>query len=119
MLAVVKMPRIDIKIRGDIPRKVLKLLKDEYGSKLHLKEDQEYVDFFETSIYKKAKKTMIPGTYVRIYRENHGLTQPDLGGKLGISKAYMCDIEKGRRSISKVMAKKLSNLFSVSVSHFI
>jgi hypothetical protein len=57
------------------------------------------VDLFETDFYKTAKKYMTPGTYLRIYRENHQMTQE----KLGASKAFVCDMEHDRRDISKDM----------------
>jgi len=120
----VKTPRTNLRIEGDVPPPVLKVLQREYGKALIVtsegeSDDDELVDIFETDFYKEIKKKMIPGDYVRIYRENHGLTQSDLGKKLGVSRAFICDIEKGRRSISKEMAKKLSKMFNISISRFI
>jgi DNA-binding XRE family transcriptional regulator len=121
MLAVVKTPRIDVRIRGNVPAKLLRCLKSEFGSKLKVQEEKEddYIDFFETQSYTDIKKTLSPGTYVRIYRENKELTQQQLGELLNVSKAYICDIEKDRRSISKVMAKTLSKTFQVPIIRFI
>ncbi|MBN1761036.1 MAG: helix-turn-helix domain-containing protein, partial [Chitinispirillaceae bacterium] len=64
-------------------------------------DDEELVDFFETDFYKDFKKRMKPGDYVRMYRENLSLTQAALGKKVGMSRAYICDVEHGRRAISK------------------
>ena len=122
MLAVVKTPHTDLRIKGFIPRPVLKVLKTEYGKSLEVKtdkDDDELVDFFETDFYKDFKKRMTPGDYVRMYRENMSLTQAALGEKVGMSRAYVCDVEHGRRAISKDIAKKLSKLFKISVSHLI
>ena len=122
MLAVVKTPHTDLRIKGFIPRPVLKVLKTEYGKSLEVKtdkDDDELVDFFETDIYKDFKKRMTPGDYVRMYRENMNLTQAALGEKVGMSRAYVCDVEHGRRAISKDIAKKLSKLFKISASHLI
>lgn len=121
MLAVVKTPRIDVRIEGDVPPRLLRLLKTEYGPELKLADDgeNETVDFFKTDFYRKTKKQMTPGTYVKIYRENHGMTQERLGEKLGVSKSFICDVEHDRRSISKEMAKKLSSIFRISADRFI
>ena len=122
MLAVVKTPHTDLRIKGFIPRPVLKVLRTEYGKSLEVKvdnDDEELVDFFETDFYKDFKKRMKPGDYVRIYRENMSLTQTALGEKVGMSRAYICDVEHGRRPISKDIAKKFSKLFKISASHLI
>ena len=122
MLAVVKTPHTDLRIKGFISRPVLKVLRTEYGKSLEVKidnDDEELVDFFETDFYKDFEKRMKPGDYVRMYRENLSLTQTALGEKVGMSRAYICDVEHGRRAISKDIAKKFSKLFKISASHFI
>jgi DNA-binding XRE family transcriptional regulator len=121
MLAVVKTPHINVRISGKLPPRLLRCLKSEFGRKLRIAEDEdnETVDFFKTDFYKEMKKEMMPGTYARIYRENRGMTQEQLGEKVGVSKSFICDIEHDRRAISKDMAKKLSNIFNISVSRFI
>jgi DNA-binding XRE family transcriptional regulator len=122
MLAVVKTPHTDLRIKGFIPRPVLKVLKTEYGKSLEVKtdkDDDELVDFFETDIYKDFKKRITPGGYVRMYRENMNLTQAALGEKVAMSRAYICDIEHGRRAISKEIAKKFSKMFKLPLEYFI
>ena len=122
MLAVVKTPRTEFKVKGNIPDKVLAFLKKEYGRKMCLKKEEseeELVNVLDTAEYKRFKKNVNPGEYVKVYRENQGFTQIALGEKVGMSRSYICDIEKGRRSISKDMAKKLARLFKISVSRFI
>ena len=82
MQAVVKTPHIEISVRGAaIPPKLMDVLKEEYGPELSLVEDDvdDLVDAFETQWYKGVKEKMTPGTYLRIYRENKGLTQLQLG----------------------------------------
>ena len=41
MQAVVKTPRIDINIKGDISKKLLSILKEEYGEEIELSDDDE------------------------------------------------------------------------------
>ena len=122
MLAVVKTPHTDLRIKGFIPRPVLMALRTEYGKTLKVKvndDEEDLVDFFETDIYQDFKKRMQPGDYVKMYRENMELTQAALGERVGMSRAYICDVEHGRRAISKDIAKKLSRMFKISATHLI
>ena len=122
MLAVVKTPRTSIRIEGEIPSPILSALKAEFGKKLVVKQSPEdaLVDAFETEWYKTRKKGMTPGKYMRIYRDNAKMTQEELGQKLGgLSRHYVSDLEAGTRSMSKAVAKTLSNLFDQPVSRFL
>ncbi len=121
MLAVVRTPRIKVSVKGRIPARFLRYLRKEFGKKLKIEDDTraDKIDFFETDIYKNIKQEMTPGTYVKIYRENHGLTQKALGEEVGASKSFICDVEHDRRSISKEMAKKFSKIFNITVERFL
>jgi DNA-binding XRE family transcriptional regulator len=122
MLAVVKTPLIKIHIKGKIPTRIVAVLKKEYGDKVKLTEedDDELVDVFQTDWYKRVKKTLTPGTNLKIYRQNMRLTQEQLGAKLGdLPKQFISNMENGIRPISKNTAIKLSKLFKVSVDRFI
>jgi len=119
MLAVVKTPRIKLKIEGDIPRWIISRLKKEYGQKVFLDDNDEYVDISETGWYKSISRKMTPGDALKIYRSNHKMTQVQLGAKLGIRPQHISDMEKNRRAISKKTALKLAKLFHTSVDRFI
>jgi DNA-binding XRE family transcriptional regulator len=121
MLAIAKTPHIDLRIEGDISEGMVYLLKREYGKALKLKPDpdDELVDWFETDLAKRLAAEAKPGDGVWVYRTNRRWTQAQLGAKLGVSAAFVSDMEHGRRAISKVMAKKLAKLFDVSVAHFV
>jgi len=122
MLAVVKTPLIRIQIKGRIPTRLISLLRDEYGTQVRLvpDKDDELVDVFQTDWYRKIKKTLTPGVNMRIYRQNHRLTQVQLGERLGgIPKQHISNMENDRRPISKKTAMKLARLFHVSVEKFI
>ncbi len=121
MQAVVKTPRIDIKIKGDIPKKLLNVLKEEFGKKVKISvENDEYVDIIETDWYKKVKGKTTPGDNMKIYREIHNLTQEKLGNLLGdVPRQHISNMERGTRSISLKTAKKLAKIFKVSAEKFI
>ncbi len=115
----VKTPRTRINIDGNISKKLLKVLKEDYGDSLII-EDDEWIDITETRWYKKAKDGMKPNDYMRSYRESRGMTQDQLGKKLGgISRQNISGMENGRRSIGKEVAKKLADIFNTSVEKFI
>ena len=124
MLAVVKKPRTNLplfEVKGNIPSKVIKYLHQVYGQNIELvDEDEVRVKIVETDWYRKIKSATTPADAVRIYRENLGLTQAELGRKLGkYSRQNISDIEHNKRSISKEAAKKLSIIFAVPVERFL
>ena len=122
MLAVVKTPRTNLRMRGFIPAPVLRVLRNEFGKNLTLtadKGDKSIESVFDSAEYKEFKKRVSPADYIRTYRENAGLTQSELAEKLGVSRAYICDLEHGRRAFSKQFAKKAAGFFKISVEHLI
>jgi DNA-binding XRE family transcriptional regulator len=123
MQAVVKTPHIEISIRGAaIPPKLINVLREEYGKKLSLVEDQDekFIDVFETKWFKSMKSKMTPGVYIRICRKKKGLTQRQLGEALGgIPAQNISGMERGTRAISLAMAQKLSAFFQTGVEKFI
>jgi DNA-binding XRE family transcriptional regulator len=128
MQVVVKKPHIkfDISIDGNVPTtfldKIANLVKEEYGNDVFVSydDDEELIDVFQSDWYQETKDQMTPADYVKIYRENKNWTQDKLGQKLGgLTRQYISDLEKGRRGVSKDMAKKLSIIFDVPVERFL
>lgn len=122
MQAVVKTPHIEISIRGKIPDRLMSALEEEYGDQVTISEekDEEYVNVFETDWYRNIKPGMTPGDNLRIYRENHGLTQAELGKLLDdVPRQHISNMERAVRSISLKTARKLAKLFKVSPEKFI
>ncbi len=124
MLAVVKKPHTNtmlFKIKGNIPAGVMEYLQREFGQNVEIvDENEELVNIFDTHWYKGIKKTISPGDTLRIYRQNLGLTQTELGQKLGkFTRQKISDMENNKRSISKAVAKKLSKIFDVPIERFL
>jgi DNA-binding XRE family transcriptional regulator len=122
MQAVVKTHLIEINIKGNIPHKILSVLKEEYGEEVKLYEDldEEKVNIFETEWYRKTKDKISPGENLKIYREMQGITQQKLGEALGgIPRQHISNMERGMRKISLKTAQKLSQLFKVPVEKFL
>ena len=59
--------------------------KNSNGEQIQLLEDndEEAVNVFETDWYRDVKSKVTPGDNLKIYRENRGLTQVQLGEMLG------------------------------------
>ena len=125
MLAVVKKLHTDkilFEIKGDIPRKILDYFDLEYGAQLEIIKDnqEDYIRIVDTDWFKKIRANITPGEIIKIHRENLGLTQSELGKRLGLLTAQkISDMEKGRRKISKEVAKKLSKIFEVPIERFL
>ncbi len=122
MQAVVKTPRIEVNIRGELPPKLIAVLEEEFGKELLLTEesDEEVLDVFATEWYREIQSKTTPGDVLKIYRENHGLTQARLGEMLGgIPRQHVSNMERGLRPVSMKTARKLAKIFKVSPGKFV
>jgi len=122
MLAVVKTPHTSIRIKGKIPDRLIAVLIQEYGKRVTITKEtaDEMVDVFTTAWYRKIKQDLTPGTYMKTFRQNHKMTQAELGKALGgLPRQHVSNMENGTRQISKKTALKLAELFGVSVDRFI
>jgi len=57
---------------------------------------------------------MTVGMFVRAFRMSDEISQADYAKKLKISKANLCDIEKGRKLVSPERAAKFAKILQVS-----
>ena len=69
--------------------------------------------------YKEQAAKDTPGRALRFYRKLKGLTQPELAEMLETTKQLISDLENDRKPISRMMTKKLSEIFNASVSRFV
>ena len=80
----------------------------------------ETVDIFTTDWYQEIQSKTTPGDTLKIYRENHGLTQARLGELLGrIPRQHISNMERGIRPVSMKTARKLAKIFKVSSGKFV
>lgn len=111
---------IEIKVWSDIPSDLLAEVRSQLGSWALADDDDELMDWFSTDLHKKIDARTTPGSWLRELRDAHGWTQKDLGIRLGdVSPARISDWENGHRSISKEIAKQLSELFRISADRFL
>ena len=117
-----KTPHIELKIKGEISAKLISVLEEEFGPELQLDRDKddEIVNIFETDWYTQIKSKMTPGDNLKIYRENQGWTQTQLGEMLdSMPRQHVSNMERGTRAISKKTARRLAQIFKVSPGKFI
>jgi DNA-binding XRE family transcriptional regulator len=119
MQVVVKKPRI--RIEGEVTAELVEYLRKEYGEiEVITDEEEELVEVTESEWYRSLRRSISPGENVRLYRKLHGLTQEELGTKLGnFTRQNISNIENGHRAVSKNMAIRLAELFDVSVEKFL
>ncbi len=60
-----------------------------------------------------------PGRLIRGARFREGWTQAELARRLEASRSVVCDLERGRRSVSLAMAKRLAKVFATSYKVFL
>jgi CheY-like chemotaxis protein/DNA-binding XRE family transcriptional regulator len=60
------------------------------------------------------KKTF--GSSVRVWRNRLGISQEELGGRAGLHRTYVSDIERGARNVSLESMEKLAQALNVSVA---
>ncbi|MCC5946785.1 MAG: helix-turn-helix transcriptional regulator [Bernardetiaceae bacterium] len=124
MQAVVKTPHINITVEGEyIPPKVINFLKKEFGTKLKIsnktKNLDESLEVKNTQWYKEIKNQITPGDNLKIYRNNKGYSQGKLAEFVGVLPSNISEMERGKRGISKDMAKKFSRILEVGIEKFI
>jgi len=67
----------------------------------------------------EIKKYSEVGSSLRGIRYREGLTQKQLAKKLGVSQHHISEMEHGKRTIGKKMAKKLSKILKTDYRMFL
>ncbi len=78
--------------------------------------DDEIVPIESTEFWQDMEKNRI-GNLLAGARLKAGLTQGELAAKLGIRQNMVSDYERGRRTFSDTMAKRLSTVLNVKEEH--
>lgn len=55
---------------------------------------------------------------IKLYRKNQKMSQKDVGAKAGISESYYCLIEKGERTPSVTIAKRIGEVLGFNWTIF-
>ena len=79
----------------------------------------ELVDITTTDWWKEMEAKSTPGMSLHTYRTRDSLTLKALAGKVDEIPQHIYEMEKGKRGISKAMAKKFAVIFCTSPARFI
>lgn len=66
----------------------------------------------------RAGPLSLGGLLVAI-REGDDVTQAEFARKLGLSRSHLCDVEKGRKSVSPARAARMAKLLGYSAPQFV
>jgi ribosome-binding protein aMBF1 (putative translation factor) len=117
MLALVKKPHIELSIHGDHVAELVAWIRKKYDVTVLAEEpEEEFLSVESTEYWKEMEKNRI-GNLLAGARLKAGLTQAELAAELGIRQNMVSDYERGRRTYSDVMAKRLSKTLKVKEEH--
>src|SRR3990172_3215532 len=68
---------------------------------------------------KLAGGTLTLGMTIRATREGEGLSQAAFARKLGVTRSYLCDLEKNRKTVSPAKAAKFARLLGYSEQQYV
>ena len=116
-MALVKKPHIEISLHGEQVGELVDWIKKKYDITVLVEEpEDEFVAIENTEYWKEMEKNRI-GNLLSGARLKAGLTQAKLAEKLGIRQNMVSDYERGRRTYSDAMAKRLSEALEVREEH--
>ncbi len=117
MLALVKKPHIEISLHGEHVSELVEWIKKRFEITVLAEEpEDEFVAIESTEYWKEMEKNRV-GNILAGARLKAGLTQAQLADKLGIRQNMVSDYERGRRTYSDDMAKRISQMLKVKEEH--
>lgn len=117
MLALVNKPRIEISLHGENVAELVEWIRKKYDvTVLAEGPEDEYVPLESTEYWMEMEKNRV-GNLLAAARLKAGLTQAELASKLGVRQNMVSDYERGRRTYSDAMAKRLSKALKVNEEH--
>ena len=113
MLALVKKPHIELSLHGEHVSELVAWIRKKYDVAVLADEpEDEFVPIKSTGYWKEMEKNRV-GNLLAGARLKAGMTQAQLADKLGIRQNMVSDYERGRRTYSDAMAKRLSKTLKV------
>jgi ribosome-binding protein aMBF1 (putative translation factor) len=117
MLALVKKPHIEISLHGEHVAEIVDWIKKKFEVTVLAEEpEDEFVSIESTEYWKEMEKNRVGNLLVGA-RLKAGLTQAQLADRLGIRQNMVSDYERGRRTYSDAMAKRISQTLQVKEEH--
>ena len=124
MLVAVRTPRIEFEVKGTtVPDDVIDFFRKKFGDKNVSVDDEEYILAEDMPEFRQFKAEETPGKTIRFYRKMMGLTQAQLGQRLGVTdksdKMTVSRMERDVQPVGKKTALRMSRLFHISVGRLI
>jgi ribosome-binding protein aMBF1 (putative translation factor) len=113
MLALVKKPHIELSIHGEHVSELVAWIRKKYDVAVLADEPEDGLVSNESTEYWKEMEKNRVGNLLAGARLKVGMTQAQLADKLGIRQNMVSDYERGRRTYSDAMAKRLSKTLKV------
>ena len=113
MLALVKKPHIELSLHGEHVDELLAWIKKKYDVAVLADEpNDELVPIESTEYWEHMEKNRV-GNLLAGARLKAGLTQAQLAEELGIRQNMVSDYERGRRTCSDAMTRRLCKVLQV------
>jgi ribosome-binding protein aMBF1 (putative translation factor) len=117
MLALVKKPHIELSIHGEHVSELVAWIRKKYDVAVLADEPEDGLVSIESTEYWKEMEKNRVGNLLAGARLKAGMTQAQLADSLGIRQNMVSDYERGRRTYSDAMAKRLSKTLKVKEEH--
>jgi ribosome-binding protein aMBF1 (putative translation factor) len=114
MLALVKKPRIEISLQGDDVGQLVEWISKKFEVSILTAESSESIAVEETDFWKEMQSNRI-GNLLSGARLKANMTQAQLAEKLGIRQNMISDYERGKRRLSRPMAKRMVEVLGISL----
>ncbi len=114
MLAVVKKPRIELSIQGENPEELIAWISKKFEVSILSSDKSDSIPVEDTDFWKEMQSNRI-GNLLAGARLKAGMTQAELAKKLGVRQNMISDYERGKRRISRSMAKRLAKSLGIKV----
>ena len=117
MLVLVKKPHIELSLHGEHVAELLDWIRKKFEVTVLVEDpEDEFVSIESTDYWREMEKNRV-GHLLAGARLKAGLTQTQLAEKLGIRQNMVSDYERGRRTYSDAMARRLSKILKVREEH--
>ena len=118
MLAVVKKPRIELSIHGEDTEELIAWISKKFEVSILSYDNSDSIPIEDTDFWKERQSNRI-GNLLAGARLKAGMTQVELAKKLDLRQNMISDYERGKRRITKSMAKRLTKVLNIKTDRLI
>jgi len=112
MLAVVKKPRIELSIQGENTDELIDWISKKFEVSILSTDKSDSIPIEDTDFWKEMESNRV-GNLLAGARLKAGMTQAELAKKLCIRQNMISDYERGKRRITRSMARRLAKILNI------